>query len=131
MKMVVALIRPEHRAAVLESVNELDACVASLCQVNDGGMPVVSGTYRGTDVRTHWPRLRLEVAVSDALVDDVVDAIAFAVEEDAATHFGTCHIFVMALEEWHRIPDVQPAQRSVGGEDRTRSLRGGVFDVTP
>lgn len=131
MKLIVAVISPEHRSAVLESIDELDACVVSLDHVTDGGTSGVPGIYRGTDTRSHSPRLRLEVAVADSVVDDVVDSIIVAAGRGSSTDLRTCHVFVLPVEEWVRFPDLEPSQRSSKGEDRIRSHRGGVFHVTP
>ena len=131
MKLVVALIRPECKVAVLESINELDACVVSLGQVSDGGTPVVSGTYRGASVWSHVPRLRLEVAVNDAFLDDIVEAIAFAAGGGVSAQPGTCRILVMPLEELLQIPNVEQAQQSVTSEDFRRDGRRGIYDVMP
>lgn len=140
MKMTVALIHPEHRAAVLESINTLDVCVTSLSQVSDGGTSVVSGTYRGVDARTHWPRLRLEVDNNDELpvvaaacrdggartqgarlrlefaanetqIDPVVNAIASSAGPDELTHLGICPVFVVPFEEWFRSPPSKTTPR--------------------
>ncbi|MDB5388573.1 MAG: family nitrogen regulator [Planctomycetaceae bacterium] len=119
MKLIVALIRPENRAAVLDSTKDLDVSLVSISQSSDGGTQVISGTYRGADARTHSPKLRLEVAVCDDLVDEVVDAIIFAAGTDAST-LRTCHVFVMPLEEWVQFPDVESVPQRTNRDDSTR-----------
>ncbi|MDB5388576.1 MAG: hypothetical protein JWM11_4222 [Planctomycetaceae bacterium] len=136
MPLIVAFIRPEHRAAVLESIDKLDACVVAQSQLCDGGTlvapcrveqiqkvdqldacvvslgpvanqraPVTTGRQRGAEVRPDTPRLRLEVAVNEFLVDEIVEAIFYSAEMDLSTHDKTCRIVVLPLEEWREFPD--------------------------
>ncbi|MDB5388575.1 MAG: hypothetical protein JWM11_4221 [Planctomycetaceae bacterium] len=99
MKLVVAIIRPEHRAPILNSINELGGRVVSLSQVRDGGTPVIPGIFRNDHVHTHSLRLRLDIAVNDEQVEKVVKAIGLSP--------GACHILVQPLDEWLRIASVE------------------------
>jgi hypothetical protein len=82
-------------------------------------------------ILTHSPRLRLELAVADSVVDDIVDSIIVAAGRGSSTDLRTCHVFVLLVEEWGRFPDLESSKRSSKGEDRIRSHRGGVYHVTP
>ena len=79
MKLVIAIIQPEKLEAVEAALKEQKVSLTSVSQVlGDGGEPGYTETYRGRVVHVRRPKLRLEIAVHDLLVEPVAEAIAYA-----------------------------------------------------
>src|SRR5262245_60052723 len=106
MKLVIAIVRSEKLDAVRAALFKIDVCVLSVTQVLGFGHEAgLTEHYRGMKVETRQPKLRLELAVSDGLVDDVVDAITRAACSGATGQVGDGKVFLMDLEHCVRIRD--------------------------
>jgi nitrogen regulatory protein P-II 1 len=110
MKLVVAVIRPEKLEAVQAALQEAEACLLCVSQVvgdrRDDGFTEI---YRGREVRVPRPKLRLEIAVNDALVQGTVEVIARAASIGGPGRQGNGNVFVMQLEACLCIPgDAEP-----------------------
>src|SRR5262245_10177838 len=111
MKLIVAIIRPEKLQAVQASLPEPEACLLSVSQVvGDGREAGFTEIYRGREVRVPRPKLRLEIAVTDALVQGAVESITRAVSTgySGGGHLGNGNVYVMQLDGCVRIPGGDP-----------------------
>jgi nitrogen regulatory protein P-II 2 len=91
MKLIIAIIRPEKLAAVQAALTELKACLISVSQVLGGGRePGRTGMYRGVEFRVQPPKLRLEIAADDWLVEGAVEAIMRAESTGHSGQIGDC-----------------------------------------
>jgi len=108
MKLIIAIIRPEQLAAVEATLHEPDACILSVSQVVGGGRESgFTELYRGREVRVPRPKLRVEIAVSDALAAATVESITRALARGLPGHVGNGDVFVMQLDGCVRVPDTQ------------------------
>ena len=102
MKMIVAIIKPSRLDAVLDAVT--DAGVAGLTVTEVRGYGRQKGkteVYRGAEYEVRLlPKVRVEIAISDVLVEKVVEAITQAAN---TSKIGDGKIFVMDLESVLRI----------------------------
>jgi hypothetical protein len=71
----------------------------------------------------------VEVVVDDTLVNELVKSFVRTIGIDASAHHGNCHVYVMPLQEWPQIPNVDQTQQPVGSKDSLRSHRRDVFDL--
>ncbi|HKB40137.1 MAG TPA: P-II family nitrogen regulator [Gemmataceae bacterium] len=105
MKLIIAIIRPEQLETVRAALHEPEACLLCASEVmGDGREPGFIEIYRGREVRVPRPKLRLEIAVSDALVQGTVEAISRAASTGVPGHRGHGNVFVMQLDGCIRIP---------------------------
>ena len=102
MKYVVAIIKPSRLEDVRQALSALEVHGITVTEVKGyGRQKGHSEIYRGTEYAVHFlPKLKLEIALDDALVDSVVVAI----KEGAQTgRIGDGKIFVSDLEAVIRI----------------------------
>jgi len=102
MKMVVAVIKPSRLDAVLEAVAEAGASGLTVTEVRGyGRQKGKTEVYRGAEYEVKLlPKVRLEIAVADDLLDRVVEAVARAAN---TAKIGDGKIFVLDLEAAMRI----------------------------
>jgi nitrogen regulatory protein P-II 2 len=101
MKLIIAMIRPEKLAAVQAALTEQEACLMSVSEVlGDGREPGCTGMYRGVEFRVQRPKLRLEIAVDDWVVEGAVETIMRAGSTSSSGQIGDCKVFVMQLD-WY------------------------------
>lgn len=102
MKLVVAIVRPEKLADVLESLFRADVRGLTLQRVEGhGGETERVATYRGTTVKMELSeKVRLEIGVSDSFVEATVGAILAGARTGEV---GDGKIFVLPVEEAIRI----------------------------
>ena len=102
MKLIVAIIKPYKSDDVREAVSELGVSGMTLTEVKGfGRQKGHTELYRGAEyVIDFLPKVKLEVAVADELVDQVVDAICKAANTGK---IGDGKIFVSSLEQTIRI----------------------------
>lgn len=102
MKLVVAIIRPERLANVLEALYRADVRGLTVSKVQGhGGETEHVETYRGTTVKVDLaPKVRLEIGVSDNYVQPTIDAIVAGARTGDV---GDGKIFVMPVERVVRI----------------------------
>jgi nitrogen regulatory protein P-II 2 len=99
MKLIIAMIRPEKSAAVQAALIGQEACLMSVSEVlGDGREPGCTGMYRGVEFRVQRPKLRLEVAVDDWVVEGAVETIMRAGSTGHAGLIGDCKVLVKQLD---------------------------------
>ena len=113
MKLVIAYIQPERLTRVKQSL--FDNQVFKLSVTNCMGCGQQKGyteTYRGAAVEVNLlKKVRLEVAVNDDFVKPTVDAI---IDGARSGKIGDGKIFVVALEECHRIRTGETGTEAIG-----------------
>ncbi len=102
MKKVMAIIKPFKLDEVRQALSEIGGTGLTVTEVKGfGRQKGHSELYRGAEyVVDLLPKVKIEVAVPDALVGRVVDAIALAAKTN---RIGDGKIFVTPLEEVLRI----------------------------
>jgi nitrogen regulatory protein P-II 2 len=102
MKFVSAIIKPFKLDEVREALSAIGVQGITVTEVKGfGRQKGHTELYRGAEyVVDFLPKVKLEVAIKDELLDQVVDAI----EKSAATgKIGDGKIFVFNLEQVYRI----------------------------
>jgi nitrogen regulatory protein P-II 2 len=102
MKMLMAIIKPFKLDAVREALSEVGVQGMTVTEVRGfGRQKGHTELYRGAEyVVDFLPKVKIEAAVDDAIVDRVIEAI----ETSARTgKIGDGKIFVSALEQVVRI----------------------------
>ncbi|CAN4273835.1 GlnK Nitrogen regulatory protein PII [Methylophilaceae bacterium] len=102
MKFVSAIIKPFKLDEVREALSSIGVQGITVTEVKGfGRQKGHTELYRGAEyVVDFLPKVKLEVAIKDDLLDQVVDAI----EKSAATgKIGDGKIFVFNLEQVYRI----------------------------
>jgi nitrogen regulatory protein P-II 2 len=102
MKFVSAIIKPFKLDEVREALSNIGVQGITVTEVKGfGRQKGHTELYRGAEyVVDFLPKVKLEVAIKDELMDQVVDAI----EKSAATgKIGDGKIFIFNLEEVYRI----------------------------
>ena len=112
MKLVVAIVRPEKLADVLESLFRADVRGLTLHRVQGhGGETERVETYRGTTVKMELSdKVRLEIGVSDHFVQPTVDAILTSARTGEV---GDGKVFVLPVEKVYRIRTGEEDQAAV------------------
>jgi nitrogen regulatory protein P-II 2 len=101
MKLITAIIKPFKFDAVRESLSSLGVQGMTLTQVKGRGCQKgFSEIYRGAKYVNFLPKLALEVAVNDYMLERVLKAIAEAAKTGLV---GDGKIFVAQLENVVRI----------------------------
>jgi nitrogen regulatory protein P-II 2 len=96
MKMIVAVIKPSRLDAALEAVALAGASGMTVTEVRGyGRQKGKTEVYRGQEYEVKLlPKVRLEIAVNDDIVDDVTEAISRAANTGK---IGDGKVFVMDL----------------------------------
>ena len=102
MKMIVAIIKPAKLDAVREALTEIGIQGLTTSEVSGfGRQKGHTEIYRGAEYTISFvPKTKIEIAVSDDLVDRVVEAIRATAHTD---NIGDGKIFVLELTEAVRI----------------------------
>ncbi len=102
MKLVTAFIKPYKLDEVREALLELDVGGMTVTEVKGfGRQQGHTELYRGAEYAVDFlPKIRLEIAIADALVEEVIDCI---VEASQTGKIGDGKIFVTNLEQVIRI----------------------------
>lgn len=102
MKQVVAIIKPFKLDDVRESLSEIGVTGMTVLEVKGfGRQKGHTELYRGAEyVVDFLPKLKLEIAVDDGIVDSVIEAITKAANTGK---IGDGKIFVYPLEQVIRI----------------------------
>ena len=112
MKLVVAIVRPERLAAVLEALFRAEVRGLTLSRVQGhGGETERVETYRGTTVKMELSeKVRLEIGVSDHFVEPTVEAILAGARTGEV---GDGKVFVLPVEKVYRIRTGEEDQEAV------------------
>jgi nitrogen regulatory protein P-II 2 len=102
MKIVMAVIKPFKLEEVRDALNALGVHGMTVTEVKGyGRQKGHTEIYRGAEYAVSFlPKLKVEVAVSDSMVDGVVSAIGNAAKTG---QIGDGKIFVTSLEKAVRI----------------------------
>jgi nitrogen regulatory protein P-II 2 len=102
MKMIVAVIKPSRLDSALEAVAAAGASGLTVTEVRGyGRQKGKTEIYRGAEYEVKLlPKVKLEVAVSDDILDKVVEAISRAANTGK---IGDGKVFVLDLESALRI----------------------------
>ena len=116
MKMIVAVIRPERLEAVQKALNECDVYLMTVSDVRGcGRQRGYTEMYRGTEMQVRLlPKLKLEVAVTDAFVDVTIEAIVHASRSPDMGQVGDGKIFVLPLDDCVRIRTGERGMTAIG-----------------
>jgi nitrogen regulatory protein PII len=102
MKKVESIIRPHLLDAVKSALQEAGVVGMTVSEVKGfGRQKGHTETYRGTEYKVEFlPKVKIELAIPDGLVDQVVEAVLKAAKTGK---FGDGKVFVTPLEEVVRI----------------------------
>jgi nitrogen regulatory protein P-II 2 len=102
MKMITAVVKPFKLDDVREALSEIGVQGITVTEVKGfGRQKGHTELYRGAEyVVDFLPKVKIEVAIADALVDQVIEAISKAANTGK---IGDGKIFVSALEQAIRI----------------------------
>ena len=102
MKLVTAIVKPFKSDDVREALSEIGISGMTLTEVKGfGSQKGHTELYRGAEyVIDFLPKAKIEVAVEDAIVDQVIEAICKAANTG---QIGDGKIFVSNLEQTIRI----------------------------
>ena len=102
MKLVVAIVRPEKLSDVLVELFKAEVQGLTISEVRGHGGEIEQvETYRGTTVKMALSeKVRLEIGVSDSLVQPTMEAIARGARTGSV---GDGKIFVLPVEKIYRI----------------------------
>lgn len=112
MKLVTAIIKPFKLDEVREALSDIGVQGITVTEVKGfGRQKGHTELYRGAEyVVDFLPKLRLEAAVPDALVDQVIDAIEAAARTGK---IGDGKIFVTDVERVIRIRTGEEGEQAV------------------
>jgi nitrogen regulatory protein P-II 2 len=102
MKYITAVFKPSRLDAVLDAVTAAGASGITVTEVRGyGRQQGKTEVYRGAEYEVRLlPKVRVEIAISDVLVEKVIEAITQAAN---TSKIGDGKIFVMDLEQVMRI----------------------------
>ncbi len=102
MKYIIAVIQPHRLDAVREALGVIEVQGLTVSEVRGfGRQKGQTEIYRGAEYTIHYvPKVKLEIAVDDAIAESVVEAIG----EGARTgRIGDGKVFVLDLEGVMRV----------------------------
>ncbi len=116
MKMIVAIIRPEKLDEVQKALAERDVYLMTVTDVRGcGRQRGYTEVYRGQEVVTRLiPKLKLEIAVTEAFVEATVEAIVHSARSGNPGAVGDGKIFVMDLADCVRIRTGESGPDAIG-----------------
>jgi nitrogen regulatory protein P-II 2 len=102
MKLITAIIKPSKLQDVRDALSSIDVAGMTVSEVKGfGRQKGHTEIYRGAEYEVSMlPKLKLEMAVSDSIAEQVVEAVAAAAKTD---NIGDGKIFVLSLEAAMRI----------------------------
>ena len=106
MKLIMAVIKPFKLDDVREALTTLGVEGMTVSEVKGfGRQKGQAEIYRGAEYEVNFlPKVKLEIAVKDDLVESVVEPVVEAIAESAQTgKIGDGKIFVYSLEKIVRI----------------------------
>ena len=114
MKMIVAVIKPSRLDAVLEAVTEAGASGMTVTEVRGyGRQRGKTEVYRGAEYEVKLlPKVKLEIAVPNDMVDAVVEAVARTANTGK---IGDGKVFVTDLEGAVRIRTGERDAQAIAG----------------
>ena len=116
MKLIVAIIRPEKLEEVQKALNAVDVYLMTVSDVRGcGRQRGYTEVYRGQEIQIRLlPKLKLEIAVTDAFVEATVEAIIHSARSGETGQVGDGKIFVLPLEDAVRIRTGERGGSAIG-----------------
>ena len=116
MKMIVAIIRPEKLDEVQKALASRDVYLMTVTDVRGcGRQRGYTEVYRGQEVQTRLiPKLKLEIAVTEAFVEATVEAIVHSARSGNPGAVGDGKIFVLDLADCVRIRTGESGPEAIG-----------------
>ena len=116
MKLIIAIIRPEKVAAVQAALSEREVYLMTVSDVRGcGRQRGYTEVYRGQEIQIRLlPKLKLEIAVTDAFVEATVEAIIHSARSGDTGQVGDGKIFVLPLEDAVRIRTGERGGSAIG-----------------
>ena len=104
MKMVTAVIQPKRLDSVREALSEVGVTGVTATEVKGfGRQKGHTELYRGAEFVVEFlPKVKLEIAITDEQVEEVIDTIVTACKINGGK-IGDGKIFVTSLEQVIRI----------------------------
>jgi nitrogen regulatory protein P-II 2 len=114
MKLIIAVIKPSRLDVVLDAVTEAGASGLTVTEVRGyGRQKGKTEVYRGAEYEVKLlPKVKLEIAVSDDILDQVVEALANSANTGK---IGDGKVFVLDLEQAMRIRTGELGAGAVAG----------------
>ena len=114
MKLIIAVIKPSRLDVVLDAVTEAGASGLTVTEVRGyGRQKGKTEVYRGAEYEVKLlPKVKLEIAVSDDILDRVVEALARSANTGKS---GDGKVFVLDLEQALRIRTGELGAGAVAG----------------
>ena len=102
MKLVVAVIKPFKLDDVKEALERIEIKGMTVTEAQGyGRQSGHSEVYRGAEYQVAFvPKVKIEIAVDDAMVDEVVDAVVASAQTGK---IGDGKIWVIPIEELVRV----------------------------
>jgi nitrogen regulatory protein P-II 1 len=116
MKLITAIIRPERLDAVRKALAEVDVYLMTVSEVQGfGRQRGLVEVYRGQEVEERFlPKIKVEIAVTEAFVEATVDAIVRAARSGEAGNVGDGKIFVLPMDDCIRIRTGETGSAAIG-----------------
>src|SRR5271156_5700340 len=116
MKFIVAIIRPERLETVQAVRAEREMCLMTVSDVRGcGRQRGYTEVYRGQEFQVRLlPKLKLEIAVTDAFVQATIEAIVHAARSGETGQIGDGKIFIFPLEDAVRIRTGEVGGQAIG-----------------
>jgi len=113
MKLIIAYIQPDKLSAVKQELYKKEIFKISVTNaMGCGQQKGYTEVYRGVDVEVNLlKKLRIEIAVNEAFVDDTIDAIILGA---ATGSIGDGKIFVLPIERTIRIRNREEGAEAIG-----------------
>lgn len=114
MKLITAIIKPSRLDAVIDAVTEAGASGLTVTEVRGyGRQKGKTEIYRGAEYEVRLlPKVKIETAVTDDVVNSVVAAIQRAANSGK---IGDGKVFVVELESALRIRTGELAEQAISG----------------
>ena len=114
MKLIIAVIKPSKLDAVLDAVTEAGASGLTVTEVRGyGRQRGKTEVYRGAEYEIKLlPKVKLEIAVPDDIVEAVIEAIQRAANTNK---IGDGKVFVLDLERALRIRTGEADAAAIAG----------------
>ena len=114
MKYIVAVFKPSRLDAVIDAASAAGANGLTVSEVRGyGRQRGKTEVYRGAEYTVRLvPKVKIEVACTDAIVDRVVEAISEAAKTD---RIGDGKVFVMPLDTAFRIRTGESGEAAILG----------------